>query len=378
LKVALGINQVDQAAHRFTEFAGFAHIGKFVGYIAHNLVFYCISPLARVYVSMIFMYLGIMVPTVCVFMQNNTWVGIVAIAYSLTGFGFGVFEVTFLSVITPLGTATKGWAILGFPMGFAMINIVCPLCGYFGIPAKYLFSCILTFIPIGLYVLTELPLIHKLFQEKDKFVDATKADAVHAEGAQQSIWQSLMNGKSWMPGMVPQLMGRFFVEYVMQNNPNYYIYNHPSLVPLWNPHSRGEGTVDKHLFFTAFGTAIFLGDLISRRISFMLPLDTLRCNVTLLACAVACSLLAFGLMAFDIAALAVVAIFLAFWGNGLMYGAGAKYIDSSVPGENILAAYSAWSVSGGVASILGTQMIDITRNWYCGERWYEYVCLDYN
>jgi len=378
LKVALGINQVDQTAHKFTEFAGFAHIGKFVGYIAHDLILYPVSPLARVYVSMIFMYVGIMVPTVYVFMLSTKRVDIVLIAYSLTGFGFGVFNVTFLSVITPLGTATKGWAILGFPLGFAMINIVCPLCSYFGIPTKYLFSCMLACMPVGLYVFTELPLLNCLFQKKDEATGAAERDGGHGTVAQQSLWQSLMNGKSWMFGMVPQLLGRFFVEYVMQNNPSYYVYNHPSLVPLWSPNSRGEGTVDKHLFFTAFGTAVFLADLVGRRISFMLPLDTLRYNVILLACAVACSLLAFGLMAFDIAALAVVAIFLAFWGNGLMYGAGVKYIDSSVPGENILAAYSAWSVSGGVASILGTQMIDVSRNWYCGEQWYEYVCLDFN
>jgi len=298
-------------------------------------------------------------------MLNVKWVGTVLIAYSLTGFGFGVFEVTFLNVVTPLGKATKGWAILGFPLGFAAINIVCPMCGYFGIPTKFLFWCILFYIPVGLYFLTTLPL-------KDQ------ATGEHGKGGQQNLWESLMNGKSWLPGMVPQLLARFFVEYVMQNNPNYYIYNHHSLVPLWSPRSKGEGTVDKHLFFTAFGTAVFLGDLISRRISFMLPLDTLKFNVILLACAVACSLLAFGLMAFDIAALAIVAIFLAFWGNGLMYGAGAKYIDGFVPSENNLAAYSLWSFSGGVASILGAEMIDISRNWYCGGRAFDYVCLNFN
>jgi len=296
----------------------------------------------------------------------------------LTGFGFGVFEVTFLNVVTPLGKATKGWAILGFPLGFAAINIVCPLCGYFGIPTKFLFCCILAYIPVGFYFLTTLPLKDQLFQKEDKTIDVEKDGDGHGKGAQQSLWQSLMNGKSWLPAMVPQLLGRFFVEYVMQNNPNYYIYNHSSLVPLWNPKSKGEGTVDKHLFFTVFGTAVFLGDFISRRISFVLPLGTVKYNVILLACAVACSLLAFGLMAFDIAALAVVAIFLAFWGNGLMYGAGAKYIDRFVPSENNLAAYSLWSFSGGVASIFGAEMIDMSRNWYCGGRTYDYVCLNFN
>merc|ERR1719362_1470378 len=138
-KAALGIGQEGQTAHLFTEFAGFAHIGKFIGYVGHSVVFFWLTPLARAYVSMIFMFLGIMVPAVFVFMLNVKWVGSVLIAYTLTGFGFGVFEVTFLNVVTPLGKATKGWAILGFPLGFAAINIVCPMCGYFGIPTKFLF-----------------------------------------------------------------------------------------------------------------------------------------------------------------------------------------------------------------------------------------------
>jgi len=244
-KVALGIGQVGETADLFTWYAGFAHVGKFVGYVAHSLLFSCMRPVARVYASMIFMFLGIMIPTVFVFMLNIKWVDTVLIAYSLTGFGFGVFEVTFLNVVTPLGKATKGWAILGFPLGFAAINIVCPLCGYFGIPTKFLFCCILAYIPVGFYFLTTLPLKDQLFQKEDKTIDVEKDGDGHGKGAQQSLWQSLMNGKSWLPAMVPQLLGRFFVEYVMQNNPNYYIYDHSSLVPLWNPKSKGEGTVDK-------------------------------------------------------------------------------------------------------------------------------------
>lgn len=47
----------------------------------------------------------------------------VFIAYGLGGVGVGSFESNVMSVITPLGHATKTWAVLGLPIGYNIINI---------------------------------------------------------------------------------------------------------------------------------------------------------------------------------------------------------------------------------------------------------------
>lgn len=102
-------------------------------------------------------FVGVLIPPLLVFTLEWHWVYSVFIAYILSGLGLGIFEVTFLSVITPLGKAggyysselliqphripfanlpviaiynwrslqaTKSWAIIGCPAGFGTINIL--------------------------------------------------------------------------------------------------------------------------------------------------------------------------------------------------------------------------------------------------------------
>ena len=123
-KHELGISHGTEAAHAFTQAAVGVHYGKLVARLGHNVVFACLSPWARVIVAMCFMFVGVLIPPVLVFSIGWHWVGTVFIAYMLSGLGLGIFEVTFLSVITPLGKATKSWAIIGCPSGFATINIL--------------------------------------------------------------------------------------------------------------------------------------------------------------------------------------------------------------------------------------------------------------
>ena len=106
-KHELGISHGTDAAHAFTQAAVGVHYGKLIARLGHNVVFACLSPWARVVIAMIFMFVGVLIPPVLVFTLGWHWVGSVFIAYMLSGLGLGIFEVTFLSVITPLGKATK-------------------------------------------------------------------------------------------------------------------------------------------------------------------------------------------------------------------------------------------------------------------------------
>ena len=54
---------------------------------------------------------------------GSKWVGWVYICYFLGGVAIGTFESNLLTSITPLGPATKVWAIVGMPAGFAFMSI---------------------------------------------------------------------------------------------------------------------------------------------------------------------------------------------------------------------------------------------------------------
>merc|ERR1712190_462 len=118
--------------------------------------------------------------------------------------------------------------------------------------------------------------------------------------------------------------------------------------------------------------------MISRRVAASLEMTTYRGNVLLLLAAVLCSAVGFYLESLAIAFLAWWGIFSAFWGNGMVYGASAKYIDNSLPKQYNLAAYSFWCFMGDLGGILGGVTVDIVRNWICEGRSYTYECLTHN
>ena len=76
---------------------------------------------------------GVAIPPLLVFTLKWHWVYSVFFSYVLSGLGLGIFEVTFLSVITPLGKAghacpeTSAQSAL-LPTGACLVEL-CFLCG---------------------------------------------------------------------------------------------------------------------------------------------------------------------------------------------------------------------------------------------------------
>ncbi|CAE7254383.1 unnamed protein product [Symbiodinium pilosum] len=211
------------AAHAFTQAAVGVHYGKLIARLGHNVVFACLSPWSRVVIAMGFMFVGISVPTVFVFTLGWDWVGSVFIAYILAGMGLGIFEVTFLSVITPLGKATKAWAIVGAPAGFATINILGLTASSFGLQMVYIYWYILACLPVGLLVF------------------CSAAPKGNAELKTANFGASLLQFRQWLPGMIPFFCAQCLSHFAMENWPAIFYMFHPPLVPLFNPKS------DQHL-----------------------------------------------------------------------------------------------------------------------------------
>ncbi|CAE7806129.1 unnamed protein product [Symbiodinium sp. CCMP2456] len=330
------------AAHAFTQAAVGVHYGKLIARLGHNVIFACLSPWTRVVIAMCFMFLGVTIPTFLVFTLGWDWVGSVFIAYMLSGLGLGIFEVTFLSVITPLGRATKAWAIVGCPMGFATINILGLTASSFGVEMVYIFYYILACLPIGMALFCRL------------------APRGSTELKTANFSASLLQARRWMPGMIPFFAAQFLSHFAMENWPAIFYMFHPPMVPLFDPHS------EQHLmkwgqFFAVTYVFIFLGDSISRRIAIYMSTPSLRRRLAYLGVAMALIGIGLYLESLAIAIVIPVAIFLVFWGNGTIYGLTANHVDKHIPSEHNLASYSFWCFVGDLGAILGGILVDNTH-----------------
>merc|ERR1719476_738380 len=98
------------------------------------------------------MLAGCLVPALCVYTLGSTWLGWIFISFGLIGLSLGIFECTFLNVITPLGPRTKSWAIMGFPAAFAIINVVGMSLVSVGMPVSVLFWYIACGQPLGFFL----------------------------------------------------------------------------------------------------------------------------------------------------------------------------------------------------------------------------------
>eukprot|EP00913_Durusdinium_trenchii_P033145 g31030.t1 len=274
------------------------------------------------------------------------WVGTVFIAYMLSGLGLGIFEVTFLSVITPLGKATKSWAIIGCPAGFATINILGLTLSSFGLPIVSLYWYIAACLPMGLAI----------------FLMYAPRGQTELKTANFGV--SLRQASQWMPGMVPFFAAQFLSHFAMENWPAIFYMFHPPMVPLFNPKS------DEHLmkwgqFFAITYIFIFLGDSISRRIAIYLSTPSLKKRLLYLGMAMVLIALGLYLESLAIAIIIPLAIFMIFWGNGTIYGLTANHVDKQVPSEHNLASYSCWCFIGDLGAILGGILVENTHDLFC-------------
>ena len=145
LKVAYGIpDSGSPLSHEFSNAVSFLYIGNLIFRLAHNFIFAPIKPRNRVYVAILSMALSMTILSIFVFVLEYTntlaWV---YIAYVFGGIGIGSFESNLLSAITPLGHTTKIWAIIGFPLGFAVILIGGFMASTIGVPTQVIYFFVL-------------------------------------------------------------------------------------------------------------------------------------------------------------------------------------------------------------------------------------------
>ena len=100
---------------QFKHATSFVYIGNLVFRLAHNIVFACIVPRYRVYVSLLCMMTSMGMIGVGIYGFEGTSIAWVYGSYALGGVGIGTFESNLLASISTLGHDTKFWAIAGMP-----------------------------------------------------------------------------------------------------------------------------------------------------------------------------------------------------------------------------------------------------------------------
>lgn len=319
-----------------------------------------LQPNGIVYLAYAIMFVALLIPIIFVWGEDMKDLSVVYLQYTLGGIAIGLFEGTFLSVISVLGKKTKTFAIMGAPLGFAVHNIllgsVLPA-GYEVLYYVYSAACI----PVAVAIF---------------YFYAPLADANSQGKGCQIFLKSLQQPQQWLLAMLPWFLAKFAGNFVMEDAfPLLYLTFNTPHVPLFAPSSTSPTIPFK--YYTAFYYFVLmaLGDTISRRVPEVLNLSTGKAwgfwIVTSILLCIAGEALNFLL----IPIITGFAAFIAYFGNGLVYGLSAQYIDAYIAAEHRYTAYNLWCFAGDLAGYAGQGALSVKiAESACEGRHYTYIC----
>eukprot|EP00927_Polykrikos_kofoidii_P080963 TRINITY_DN78019_c0_g1_i1.p1 TRINITY_DN78019_c0_g1~~TRINITY_DN78019_c0_g1_i1.p1 ORF type:complete len:445 (-),score=39.72 TRINITY_DN78019_c0_g1_i1:109-1368(-) len=357
LKTDLAANDDGWREHYFTLATTLMHWGKLLSRCGHDLVFPCFSTWVRVQIAMMLAMGGILVPLVMRYMIGSQWIGIAFLHYGLLGVGVGIFEATYLSLISPLGHETKAWAIVGVPLGFGIVDVLAFILHSkltLHLAPVWFFFWVAFCLPFGVLVV------------------ATKAPR-HEVTQQVNIFEALRDWKSWLLAASPFLIAKFASSFVMENTPAWFKIYNAGKVPMFSP-SATDHLMDADFFFALVQTFVLLGDTLSRKAVYLFKLETPQSNIIMLCLAVVTSIVGFFLQSFIMGVVTVLAGFLAFWGNGMAYALSTKYFDRFVSPAQNRSVYSLWCMIGDCAGIIASYLVVVVSDFFCGSHSYPYAC----
>lgn len=347
----------------FQHGCSFNYIGNLLFRIAHNFVFAPIKPRHRVYISLISMCASMSILGIVVVIGGSDWVGWSYICYFLGGMAIGTFESNLLTSITPLGHATKVWAIVGMPTGFAMMSI-----GGFAFrtlldDSDEALACLYLFVAASCVLAC--------------FVFCFAIPDVVIKNNSLTLGEFVTNLRMWRQWF-PQIrvmalalcLNMFFVSFF--SGIMFYILNDDDYVPLFGKLDH-ENTLFSHgWFFTIFNMLTFAGDSLSRR--FVYHLAKSRNPLWYLAFSVVGTALCLCYLPI----VAPLGIFCIFFANGAIYGTSTKFIDENVDKSFNLIALSVWLFLGDLGSVTGSNLWEVAKPIYCDHFDAEYMCVHHN
>jgi len=329
------------------------YIGNLIFRLFHNIIFAFIVPRKRVYASLFFMLLSMVMLGFGFWVFKSTSIPLVYISYLLGGVSVGTYESNMLSCITPLGHDTKVWSILGMPVGFNMVSIIgFLLMGNAGMSAFWLYMTTAILCCLGIFLMHwKIPniVIENNGQTFPEFID------------------NLKKIKQWFPLIwqhcfalaIDMFAVSFFTAY------NIYFWHGGKDLPMDGINN--SNLMNHDSFFSILNCCTFLGDFCSRKLIYSLPLFN-----PLMYCGL--SLIGGGMCFAQIAWLVPIGMFFIFFANGAIYATTTKYIDKHVKKEFNLISLSFWLFIGDVGSVTGSNTWQPLSKVECKGIHNPYVC----
>mmetsp|Transcript_71733 Transcript_71733/g.126624 ORF Transcript_71733/g.126624 Transcript_71733/m.126624 type:complete len:439 (+) Transcript_71733:44-1360(+) len=360
LKVKLGVTA--DMADEFQEATASFQLAKLSMRILQIAFLVFVQPNGIVYISYVVMMAGLLVPVVFVWGAGVTGMWVVYLQYILGGIAVGLFEGTFLSVISSLGKNTKTFAIMGAPLGFFLNNTVLATFTLMGMPVIFYYLFGIATLPVAMWI------YHKHRPDADP-ASKGKGCAV--------FMHSMKHAMEWMPLMLPWFLAKFIGNFVLEDGfPLLFNTFNTQRVPFWGGPADTENTIP----FSAY-TAFYwfpmmaAGDTISRRLPRYVSLTSWQKCYMYLGIAILLCVGGEALTFLLIAIVTGIATFISNFGNGFIYGLSAKYIDSYIAEEHRYAAYNLWCFCGDLGGYAGQGGMSVSlAHKACAGKEYTYVC----
>lgn len=349
LKDEYGIGDDSPRAHEWLVGVSMLYIFNLIFRIAHNFLFAPIKPRNRVYIAMGAMCCSMLTLVVFTFqLKRHDTLAPVYVAYALGGVGIGSFESNLLSAVTPLGHATKVWAVMGFPVGFGSVLIGGFLLHAVGVSTPVFYYAVLGAVLCGMAV---------YFFFVPSLVITGNAQTLTAFIANLREW------REWFPKIhwycTALLLDMYFVS--VFSSVMFYIYDADE-VPLFGPNSSTR--IKKDWFFLIYNTFTMVGDAFSRRLIYHIKPQHPYVFLVL-------AFVGAALCLSKIAVLAPFGVMLVFACNGSVYASATRHIDTHVSKSFNLTSLSVWLFIGDMGSVTGSNTVAYIRGAACPstERW---------
>lgn len=321
-----------------------------------------LNPRGICYLAYVFMFVAACIPPICIWGLQISELRLIALMYLIGGLGVGLFEGTFLSIISPLGKNTKTFVIMGAPLGFATHNIFLGTLIAMGLSPLSYYVVTAVCLPAGMWILhTKAP--------RPQLSSEGKGCA--------AFWTSVKRCNEWLLLLVPWLAAKVIGSFVLEDGfPLLSNTFNTKYVPLLDPSSEDQLLVPLAFYKPLYYFVLFAaGDTISRRVPQYLSIRRWQYLAGYIVLACALCVLGEGLYFLLIPVVTGLGVFIANFGNGFIYGLSAKFIDAYLPQEHRYTAYNLWCFAGDVGAVLGQGSLSVhIAESVCEGRHYTYVC----
>lgn len=281
-------------------------------------------------------------------------------AYFCGGVSIGTFESNLLSCITPLGHATKTWAILGMPLGFNLISIAGLLLVYEGLHVSNVYWTVATACVAGAMVFCFcIPDLN--IRNNGQSLKEFGANIAEYE---KWLYQIMAHAFCLAVDMFSVSFCSAIVFYIMNGK----------VVPLYGAHT--TPLLNKNLYFAVLQTFVFCGDFFSRKVVYLMEYQPPVAAYLVFSFAGVFLILAkLGGYGSTMPLLAPLGMFCVFYANGSIYAASTKFIDTAVEKKYNLIALSTWLFVGDCGSVLGSNVWQgVYHNYVCTKH-FKHLCL---